>query len=334
MELQRLIIIDFKGDNLDKEIKDRLELLKKSPIFSDLKDEDLEVISTYSKVYHFEKGEDIYKKVNGRLFIVKRGNIIIEREKDNKRLALAHYIDNETFGELDLFLQKEENLAAIAESESDILVFPDIDIDFHNLISQYPAIFANVLHKYMILIATRIRNNNKLISEKTPWIEELKNQLYRDKLTGLYNNIYLEEEFPRIIHEFGERIAFLYIKPDNFKDINDKFGHEAGDNALKFLADMIKMNLNKFIIARYRGNESCAILPEVKKEDAYSIAVKLKDNVKNTNIKKITGTDFFITLSIGIVMFPDEVKNPKDLINISYDKMMIARNSGGDRIEI
>ncbi len=313
----------------------KLELLKNSVIFSELNNKDLEVIEKYSNIYHFKKDENIYEQISGRLFIIKKGNIIIEREEQDKKIALAHYIKNETFGELDLFLKKEDNLKAIAETESEILIFPDKNINFHNLISQYPEIFANVLHKYMILIANRIRNNNKLISEKTPWIEELKNQLYKDKLTGLYNNTYLEEELPRIINEIGDKINFLYIKPDNFKDINDNFGHEAGDNALKFLAQTIKENLKNFIVGRYRGNETCAILPEISKEDAYNIAEQLRLKIKNSNIKKITnGVDFFITVSIGIVRYPEEIKDPKMLIKSSYDKMMIGRNSGGDKIII
>lgn len=315
--------------------KDKFELLRKSVIFSNLKDEEIKVISKYSNIYNFKKDSDIYKEITGRLFIVKSGNIIIERENDNKKLTLAHYIENETFGELDLFIKTEENLMAIGETDSEILVFPDKDIEFHDLIIKYPSIFANVLHRYMILIATRIRNNNKLISEKTPWIEELKNQLYKDKLTNLNNNIYLDEEFPRVINELGKHITFLYIKPDNFKDINDNFGHEAGDNALKFLADMIKKEIPNFIIARYRGNECCAILSEVKKDEALKIANRLKDNVKNTNIKRVTNNkDFFITLSIGIASYPDEINKPEQLIKVSYDKMMIARNSGGDKIII
>lgn len=315
------------------ERKTKLNLLKKCIIFSDLSKKKLEIIANYSNIYRFNKNENIYEKITGSLCIVQKGNILIEREIEDKKIILAHYIENETFGELDLFLKKEDNLKAIVETDSEILVFPDKNIDFHDLISKYPKIFANVLHKYMILIANRIRNNNKLISEKTPWIEELKNQLYKDKLTGLYNNIYLEEEFPKIINELGEYISFLYIKPDNFKDINDKFGHEAGDKALQFLAEIIKSTFKNYIVGRYRGNETCVVLPKISKENVYNIANKLKEKIKNSNIKRITnGIDFFITVSIGISFYPEEIKEPKDLIIKSYNKMMIARNSGGDKV--
>ncbi|OQB69264.1 MAG: Response regulator PleD [Spirochaetes bacterium ADurb.Bin133] len=317
-------------------LDEKVELLKKADIFSSLKDDELEIISNYSNIYRFEKGEMIFQDdiTANELFIIRKGDVLIYRNQmDGKRLILAHYIEGETFGELDLFTNLERNFEAKAENETEILIFPMIGIDFQYLISKHPQIFAQILHKFMIMIANRIRNVNKLVSERAPWVEELKKQLYKDKLTGLYNNTYLDEEFPKSIGDFGKSLSFLYIKPDNFKDINDCFGHEVGDVALKFLADSIKANIGNYIVARYRGNESSAILPGISKAEAYKIADKLRDAICNLNIKEITnGSDFYIKVSVGIVEYPNDVSNPKDILKSAYDKMMIARESGGNKV--
>ncbi|HOE99853.1 MAG TPA: cyclic nucleotide-binding domain-containing protein, partial [Spirochaetota bacterium] len=137
---------------------EKVELLKKADIFSSLKDDELEIISNYSNIYRFEKGEMIFQDdiTANELFIIRKGDVLIYRNQmDGKRLILAHYIEGETFGELDLFTNLERNFEAKAENETEILIFPMIGIDFQYLISKHPQIFAQILHKFMIMIANR-----------------------------------------------------------------------------------------------------------------------------------------------------------------------------------
>src|SRR5208337_1651084 len=101
---------------------------------------------------------------------------------------------------------------------------------------------------------------DRLISEKAPWIEDLKRQLLRDKLSGLYNRAYLEEELPRLVAA-GRPVSLLVVKPDNFKTINDTCGHEAGDKTLVLIAEALKSCLTEGDLGiRYRGDEYCAVL--------------------------------------------------------------------------
>jgi len=80
----------------DIHLDEKVELLKKADIFSSLKDDELEIISNYSNIYRFEKGEMIFQDdiTANELFIIRKGDVLIYRNQmDGKRLILAHYIE-------------------------------------------------------------------------------------------------------------------------------------------------------------------------------------------------------------------------------------------------
>jgi diguanylate cyclase (GGDEF)-like protein len=198
----------------------------------------------------------------------------------------------------------------------------------------HPEVSANILHKLLIIIAGRIRSTNKLVSEKTPWVEDLRTQLLNDKLTGLYNRTFLDDDLALLLPKFESKSSALIIKPDNFKIINDSFGHEAGDKSLIIIAETIKKCIcNNDIAARYKGDEFAVILPDKDSDTAYETSELLLHKINNIDISEITEkNDIKISASIGIAVFPDESGNNKDLLKLAYDKMLKARNSGGNRI--
>ena len=180
-------------------------------------------------------------------------------------------------------LDKEpENTTAIAEKNTILLVFPKSGVLFKDILNKYPDISAKILYELLVNIAKRIREANKLISEKIPWIEDLRKKIKKDKLTGLYNIIYLEEDLPSLINQLGEKISLLMIKPDNFKEINDNFGHDAGDNTLKFISSFLKNSLRRNDTPiRYKGDEFTIILPNTDTKDATHIAENLQKKISD-----------------------------------------------------
>ena len=108
---------------------------------------------------------------------------------------MAYFLPGEIFGEFDLFEKDARTATAIANEDTHILTFPKQDIQFDIVYKDYPDIFVKIYHNLITINAGRIRQTNKLVSEKNIWIEELKNQMLVDKLTGFYNRTYLEDEF-------------------------------------------------------------------------------------------------------------------------------------------
>ncbi|MBN2479592.1 MAG: GGDEF domain-containing protein [Parachlamydiales bacterium] len=297
----------------------------------------MKVVSQYSDYEKCLSGCEIFKEGNTaeELYIIKHGEVVIKKSLEaNKEIDLAKFIDGECFGEMDLLDNSPRDARAIAEKETILLRFPKKGIFFKNIISEHPDIFASILSKLLAQIAGRIRSTNRLISEKAPWIQNLKKQLLSDKLTGLYNRAFIEEDFYNNISDYGDKFCIVMVKPDKFKYINDTYGHEAGDATIRLMADTLKKTVREQDTpVRYRSNEFTSIMPDSTLQDAIDFSKKMLDNVRLLDISQMTNNDpFKLTASIGISIYPCESKKADELIKLAYDRLYKAWEEGGDKI--
>lgn len=140
-----------------------------------------------------------------------------------------------------------------------------------------------------------------------------------DPLTQLYNRTYffksLEKEIIRLNRYDGD-LSILFVDIDDFKQLNDKYGHTVGDIVLKELANLIKSSLRDVdIAARFGGEEFVIMLPNTNKEGAYSTAKRLQEMLKHTPL-----AGHIISASIGIANYTQGL-NAKSLIDRA-DKAM------------
>ncbi len=325
------------GKEKNGPVKDsrKIALLSKADIFSKLDEPELGMIARYSGYKAFEPGSVIFEEGshNEELYLIKKGAVVIKKGENGDTRDIARFIEGEVFGEMDLLDKYPRTASAVAEGPVNLLIFPKPGLRFTDILEKHPDVFARILQKLLGVIAGRIRATDKLISEKTPWIQELKKQLLRDKLTSLHNRAYLEEELPSIL-ESHLRTCLLIIKPDNFKTINDTYGHEAGDSALILIAETMKSRLRDGDIGvRYRGDEYCVILPGRGRDEARALAGDLLEAMKGMDVGRIIGgAALRVTSSIGICAHPSGAKEAPALIAAAFDEMMNARNAGGDRI--
>ncbi|MDY6932887.1 MAG: GGDEF domain-containing protein [Spirochaetota bacterium] len=318
-------------------LREKIDLLKTASLFSSLMEMDLEVVARYSEYLHYNKGEIIFSEGSQEdgLYIIKEGEALITKHKDDdKEINIARFISGECFGEMELLKNTPRNATAIAEEETTLLRFPKKGIVFRDVLQKYPEISARILHTLLGIIASRIRNTNRLITEKSPWIRDLRRQLYSDQLTGLYNRSFLHEDFATLLPEYGENTSLIMIKPDNFKVINDKYGHDAGDKVLRMMAIFVQSILREDDVGvRYRGDEFVAILPDTGLETAFKIAGEINTTLFEMDISHITSDiNFNVTFSIGIAVYPIHANESAQLIKLAYEKMFEARRSGGNRI--
>ncbi|MGJ0372353.1 EAL domain-containing protein [Aliarcobacter cryaerophilus] len=152
-----------------------------------------------------------------------------------------------------------------------------------------------------------------------------------DILTKLANRVQFESHLKSTIESCKRRnskIALFFIDLDKFKDINDTYGHTVGDEMLKTVAKRLEQSIRKEdFIARLGGDEFVLIIKDVKNsEDMITLACKVNENIK----EPITLDDkvFFMTLSIGISIFPDHGKDSEDLIKNSDAAMYVVKENG------
>ncbi len=164
-----------------------------------------------------------------------------------------------------------------------------------NLLLEGKSIFSSLLDKIHPQIAeklglvedlTRITNYIQRIEQLEQELSFLKESFLRDKLTGLWNQNALEKFFDEVVMQniFEEDYLLCYFDLDNFKAINDHYGHKMGDKALKIFADFLKKNLKpKDFLCRLHGDEFAAVVVGVTidkflpfAERLYEEGVKLK----------------------------------------------------------
>ena len=312
----------------------KLTLLSKAGLFSQLKETELRIIARYSGYRSFSQGEVIFPEGSHReeLYLIRDGSVVIRRQSEGEGQDIARFVAGEVFGEMDLLDTAPRSASAIAEGPATLLVFPD-KVPFQDLLDRHPYVFARILRKLLGEIAGRIRAIDRLVSEKAPWIEELKRQLLRDKLSGLYNRAYLEEELPRLLSS-GRPTSLLVVKPDNFKTINDTCGHEAGDKTLVLIADALKSCLGEGDLGvRYRGDEYCAILPGRAAGEALRVAESLRAAVSSVDIAQVTaGAVSTLPASVGACTYPGAAEDAKSLVSVCFERMWKARADGGNRV--
>lgn len=152
-----------------------------------------------------------------------------------------------------------------------------------------------------------------------------------DVLTKLANRVQFESHLKSTIESCKRRnskIALFFVDLDKFKDVNDTYGHTVGDEMLKTVAKRLEQSIRKEdFIARLGGDEFVLIIKDVKNsEDMITLACKLNENIK----EPITLDDkvFFMTLSIGISIFPEDGKDSEDLIKNSDAAMYVVKENG------
>lgn len=156
----------------------------------------------------------------------------------------------------------------------------------------------------------------------------------RDSLTGLLNHINLKLALEREVSQAQRRkapLSFVMLDIDNFKSVNDTYGHPVGDQVIKSLARLLIQRLRKGdIAARYGGEEFAVILTDTHAEDAYHLIDNLRKQFAEISYAHISG-DFNVTLSAGIaVCHPD---TDMESLIIEADKALYqAKNSGRNKV--
>lgn len=196
--------------------------------------------------------------------------------------------------------------------------------------------------KHMLEIQRRANKNlDKKVKERTTELEVINNQLQTasitDSLTQIKNRHYFDYKFPteyRRAHRDQTDISLLMLDIDHFKQFNDNYGHQAGDEVLRKVAATIHNVVSRpgDTVFRYGGEEFIVLLPSTSKNGAYQIAENIRQHVANMSFQW-QGATLSITISIGIASCtPDETTNKTELIKKADHFLYIAKDQGRNQV--
>jgi diguanylate cyclase (GGDEF)-like protein/PAS domain S-box-containing protein len=171
--------------------------------------------------------------------------------------------------------------------------------------------------------------------QKAKLMAEIQQMAITDELTGVYNRRGLYErgqiEIDRS-RRFNHPVSMLFVDIDLFKNINDQFGHNIGDQVLQQIAQRIRKNVRELdVIGRYGGDEFLVLLVESNLDDAITIADRLLLNISELSFSTSSGP-LTTTLSIGIAELNDLDADLDSLIVRSDQLLYLAKESGRNRI--
>ena len=162
-------------------------------------------------------------------------------------------------------------------------------------------------------------------------MEEVSKRARTDPLTGLHNRRHFDELLGQMIKQtdrFGDPVALIMADVDNFKNVNDTRGHDAGDEVLKSLAETLKAGVRDAdICSRFGGEEFAIVLPKTTLQGAAELADRLRKQVETKPVV-VNGEPISVTISCGVACYPDGVIT-KEALFAAADRALYEAKSAG-----
>jgi diguanylate cyclase (GGDEF)-like protein len=165
------------------------------------------------------------------------------------------------------------------------------------------------------------------------YVERVKQLAYIDGLTGIFNRRFFEmriaEEIERA-RRFGAGMAVIMVDIDQFKRLNDEFGHLLGDEVLRQVSSLFHQQLRKFdVVCRYGGEEFAILLSQTNPQHAMAVAEKLRRMVETW---QFPGVPRPVTISAGAATYPEHGTSRDELVKASDAGLYAAKQAGRNRV--
>ena len=194
-------------------------------------------------------------------------------------------------------------------------------------------------HKGLLLIIKDIAEQKRLERELKSSNIELEKLAVTDGLTGLFNHRYFQkclgEEFQRA-RRYKSDLSLIMLDLDDFKRVNDTFGHQVGDITLTTVSDLIRESVREVDIpARYGGEEFAVILPQTDVKSAIPVAERLKEAIEKSDRFSKIHDGLSVTASLGLAGYQDQdILTAQELIKFADRALFRAKQIGKNRIVI
>lgn len=179
------------------------------------------------------------------------------------------------------------------------------------------------------LLSTALQNAALIdLSRSSTWV---------DHLTGVSNRLYFSQRFEseiRRAQNYRQPLALVMLDIDEFKNINDTYGHAAGDVVIKKFANLIRRNTRSSdIVCRFGGDEFLVLMTSSNQEQALIYADNLRGIIASTDIMvPRLDTPIHLTTSGGLAMYPADGQSAPELLRAADDALYEAKRKGRNRI--
>jgi diguanylate cyclase (GGDEF)-like protein len=185
------------------------------------------------------------------------------------------------------------------------------------------------------LAITRVSEHSALSIANRRLLLALRGQANTDARTGLTNSRAFDDSVQRRLAARGatEKAAILMLDLDHFKEFNDRFGHPAGDEALRVFAHLLQSSIREpDVAARYGGEEFAVYLAGAGAAEAAEVAERIRERTETTIIPLAPGLTGRLTVSIGVAVAPDEGNERVLLLKAADDALYRAKLGGRNRV--
>lgn len=185
---------------------------------------------------------------------------------------------------------------------------------------------------------TTIARFAELATKNADLVQQMKTLAIQDGLTGLYNYRYfyerLSEEVKRACRSDGH-LAVVFTDLDDFKLINDTYGHPSGDRALQHFANVCRDSVRSCdVVARTGGDEVVMLLPSTNGDQARSVVERMRESLQDSPMHFLqgseTGQPLRLTMSAGIAVYPEDSTDDRELIRIADERLFEEKRARTD----
>ncbi|SMP03653.1 diguanylate cyclase [Desulfurobacterium pacificum] len=262
-------------------------------------------------------------------------NVLVELESEDKELikkivtGITEEIEN-------LIYTLEEHQVSLKQKEDSVREVKD-NIEDRNIKDMLSFIITELqtIRAQNNELKKKLEESNQQIKKLTKELEESRKEASTDFLTQVANRASFDRALSDMVKDFYNRnypFALLMIDIDNFKQINDTYGHQAGDYVLQELARVIKQQLRaRDIVARYGGEEFAIILPGVTFSQAVKIAERIRKSVEK-HLFKYRDKVIPVTISVGVAVMRDGL-DEVSIVEKADKALYLAKRAGKNQVK-
>lgn len=233
-------------------------------------------------------------------------------------------------------------IALIKSGESPIVAFNketnEVEKSTEPLLKALKALFYLVSEKNKELEAANYQLEHR-VRQRTSELEEANRKLeaisMTDSLTGLPNRRYVEFILDQLVEtwrRYADIFSIMFIDVDKFKNVNDQYGHEFGDDVLKWVGGFLRQNLRRSdIVCRLSGDEFVVVCPKNDSESTFRAATILMEKLRNQIYQGFQGS-WVPSISIGIAEVSDSRDTKEKILASSDQSMYESKRKGGSGI--
>ena len=275
-------------------------VIEKSRLFRDISLESIEYLLNICQVIEFTPGKEVLSpnKFNSCIYVVLTGRLSVHLGNPSFSPHIV-FEAGDCVGEMSILDGKPVSAYVIAKEKSRLLMIHQEAL--WALINISHGVARNILY----ILAGRMRYNNDALITSARIQVESERVAMTDGLTGLHNRRWLSDSFKRQMHRCElDKLpcTVIMLDIDHFKEVNDRYGHIAGDRILCSVAQALLNTMRPAdLIARYGGEEFALCLPDTSIKDSRLISERLRISIANTTTTFEEGKPLpAVTVSLGV----------------------------------